>query len=77
MFEYNSNVHPDTKYYIINISHAAIGVLSGLLHSAHHITDYRDKIHSRIGDNCIQMSECKKYKYKRIFNKSIQIDIKG
>jgi hypothetical protein len=81
MFEHDSKVHPDTTYYvtcyILNIIHAAISVLSGLLHSAHHITDYRDKSHSRIEDNCIQMSECKKHKYKRTFIKSIQIDING
>lgn len=50
MFERNSNVHPDTTYYItcyiLNIIHATISVLNGLLHSAQHITDYRDKIHS-------------------------------
>lgn len=81
LFEHNSHVHPDTTYYItcyiFNIIHAAISVLSGLLHSAHHITDYRDKIHSRVEDNCIQMSECKQHKYKWTVTKSIQIDVNG
>jgi hypothetical protein len=81
MFEHNSNVHPDSTYhitcYILNIIHAAISILSGLLHSAKRITDYRDMIHSRVQDNCLQISQCKKHKYKWTFIKSIQINING